>query len=82
MIAANTIMTEIISLLTDGLSEFASGFGTGLQSFVENIFLTTSGDTTTLSTFGTIAIIFAGVGLAISVCSLIFHWVTSLGARN
>lgn len=82
MVAANTIMTEIISLLTDGLSSFASGFGSGLQDFVSNIFLQTVDSVTSLSTFGQVTIIFAGVSLAIGVCSLIFHWITSLGKRN
>lgn len=79
---SSNIMTEIISALTGSLTSFATNFGAGLQSFVTSLFLTGTGDSQTLSVFGELAIIFAGIGLAIGVCSLIFHWITSLGARN
>lgn len=78
-----SILTEIIQLLTGGLTEMAKGIGAGLQSLVTSIFLETSGTgetaATSLSTFGALIIIFAGVALAIGLSRWVTSWVTSLG---
>lgn len=72
-----SILQEIISLLVGGLTQVATGIGSGLQSLVENIFL--NSDKTGLSTYGGVIVIFAGVSLAIGLCTRIVSWVTSLG---
>lgn len=58
------LVGTITSTLTQGISGMATGIGSGLQSLVSNIFLQTSGDSTTLSTFGYVICIFGGVALA------------------
>lgn len=72
-----SVLNEIISLLVGGLTKVAEGIGSGLSSLVENIFL--NSEKTGLSTYGGVIIIFAGVSLAIGLCTKIVTWVTSLG---
>lgn len=74
-----TILTEIIQLLTGGLTEMATGIGGGLQALVTSIFLDGTGESQSLSVFGGITVIFAGVALAIGLSRWVTNWVTSLG---
>lgn len=74
-----TILTEIIQLLTGGLTQMATGIGGGLQALVTSIFLDGTGETQSLSVFGGIIVIFAGVALAIGLSRWVTSWVTSLG---
>ena len=74
-----SILTEIISLLTSGITEMATGIDSGLGALATSIFLDTSGDTQTLSVFGGLIIIFAGVALAIGLSRWVVNWLTSLG---
>lgn len=75
----SAILSEILTLLTSGISQFATGFGTGLKDMVTGIFLDGSGDTQKLSVFGGLCIVFAGVGLAIGLSRWVLNWVSSLG---
>lgn len=77
-----SILSEIIQILVGGITQLATGIGTGLKSLVEAIFLDTSGNTTSLSTFGGIVVVFAGIALAIGLCRWVMNFVTSLGAKN
>ena len=81
-----SIMTEIITLLVSGIKAMAQGIGEGLASIANSIFLQTTGTgetaVTTLSTFGTMIIIFSGVSLAIGLVRWGLGFFTSLGARN
>lgn len=75
-----SILQEIISLLTGGITGIASGIGSGLTALVKNIFLVAGeGGALSLSVFGGIVIVFAGVGLAVGLCRWVVNWVTSLG---
>lgn len=75
----SAILLEIIALLTSGLVEFGTSIGSALSSMVSSIFLTGTGDAQTLSTFGGIVIIFAGISLCIGLSRFIVNWLTSLG---
>ena len=76
----NAVLTEIINLLTAGISGMATGIGSGLQSLVSNIFLTTGeGGAQSLSTFGGVIVIFGAVALAIGLSRFIVNWLTSWG---
>lgn len=79
----SSVLNELITLLTDGISGMASGLGSGLQALVSNIFLETTGTgsdaTTTLSTFGGVIVIFGAVALAIGLSKFIVNWLTSWG---
>ncbi len=76
----SAVLTEIIELLTGGLTAMATGIGGGLSALVTSIFLDTSTEgTTKLSVFGGVIVIFAGISLAIGLSRWVTNWVTSLG---
>ena len=57
----SNVLTEIIGLLTEGITGIAEGIGGGLQNLVTEIFLTTGADgAQSLSVFGGVVVIFAG----------------------
>ena len=76
------IMGEIVSLLTDGIVAVGQAIGGGLSSIASAVFLTTEGSTTSLSTFGSLIVIFAGISLALGLARWVLNFCTSLGARN
>lgn len=73
------ILTSIIEILVGGITGIASGVGAGLSTLATSIFLGAEG---ALSVFGTLVVVFAGIGLAIGLCRWVLNFVTSLGARN
>ena len=73
----SAVLTEIVSLLTSGITQMAEGIGAGLTSLVQAIFLDTEG--TGLSVFGGVIIVFAGIALAMGLCRWVTNWITSLG---
>lgn len=77
------ILSEIIELLTGGITGVAEGIGTGFSTLAQNIFLNVATDgTSTLSVFGALVVIFAGVSLALGLIRWVLNFITSLGARN
>lgn len=76
------ILKEIIEILVGGISGVATGIGGGLSTLATSIFLTGSGESQTLSTFGVLIVCFAGISLAIGLCRWVVNFVTSLGSRN
>lgn len=78
----SAVLQEIISILVGGITSLATGIGTGLKSLVEAIFIDTTGGNMSLSTFGGVVIVFAGIALAIGLCRWVMMFVTSLGAKN
>lgn len=79
------ILTEFVSILVGGISSLAQGIGSGLNAMAKAAFITGEGTTSDpykLSIFGGVIAIFAGVGLAVSLTTLVTKWVMSLGARN
>lgn len=78
----SAILAEIVTLLTGGITGMGTGIGTGLNNAVTNLFITGSGDSATLSTFGAVIAIFGGIGLAVGLTTLVTKWIMSLGARH
>lgn len=76
-----SILTEFISLLVGGITNLAQGIGSGVNGFIEDLFLKVGegGAVTGLSTFGGVIAIFGGIGLAVSLTTLIFNWIRSIG---
>lgn len=77
-----TILSEIIQILVGGINGIAQGVGSGLSTLATSIFLTGTGESQTLSTFGTLVVVFAGIGLAIGLCRLVVRWISTLGGRK
>lgn len=81
----SSVVTEIISIMTSGLTGIGTAVGGGLTSMVQSIFLTGTGTTAdpyALSTFGAVICVFAGISLAFGLCRWVLNFVTSLGNRN
>jgi len=76
------IVTEIISILTAGITGMASGIGQGLSTLVDEVFFTTTGDTKSMSVFGIMIVVFAGISLAIGLSRLVVRWLSSLGGSR
>ena len=76
------ILSEIIQLMVGGITGIAQGVGTGMSTLAQSVFLQTVDGTTSLSTFGALVVIFAGISLAIGLCRWVVNFVTSLGQRN
>lgn len=75
------ILQEFVDLLVGGISNLASGIGSGVNGFVQDLFLTVgeNGTVTGLSTFGGVVAIFGGISLAVGLTTLIFNWIRSIG---
>lgn len=75
--------SQIIELLFSGVSQTAQEIGSALNELVTGLFVSvtsgTNGDTYTLTTFGTVALVFMGISLAIGLSRFVLNWVTSLG---
>lgn len=80
------IMQAIIEILVGGISGVATGIGQGLSTLAQSVFLQTTGEgaqaTTSLSTFGVLVVVFAGISLAIGLSRWVVNFISSLGARN
>lgn len=80
------IMQSIIEILVGGITQVAQGIGSGLSTLAQSVFLQTTGSgesaTTSLSTFGVLIVVFAGISLAIGLSRWVVNFVASLGARN
>lgn len=78
-----TLLQEIISILVAGITGLATGIGGGLTALVKSIFLEVSAEgAVTLSTFGGLIVVFAGISLAVGLSRWVVNWVTSLGASH
>ena len=60
-----TILQEIIKILIAGITGVAQGIGSGLTTLAQSIFL--GAEAGTLSVFGGLVIVFAGISLAIKI---------------
>ena len=73
------ILQAILEILVGGITTVSTAIGGGLSNLAQSIFLTGTGDTQTLSTFGIMIICFAGISLAIGLCRWVVNWVSSFG---
>ena len=78
----SAIIAEIISILTSGITGIAGAIGGGLNDLVQNLFFTTTGDTSAMSMFGIMVCVFAGISLAIGLSRLVVQWLGSLGGSG
>ena len=73
------ILKQIIEILVAGITGIASGIGSGLTTLAQSIFL--GSEPGTLTVFGGLVVVFAGISLAIGLCRWVVNWITSLGSR-
>ena len=73
------IVTQIIQILVSGLTEMATGIGSGLNNLAQSIFLVQSGEAWALSQFGQLIIAFGAVALAVGLSRFVVNWLTSFG---
>lgn len=76
------IMTEIVNLIVSGLTGIGEGIGSALSSMATAIFLEGTGETQSLSVFGGLVVIFAGISLAFGLTRWTLNMITSFGNRN
>ena len=80
------IMQEIITIMTSGITTFAQSIGSGISTLVKSVFLETTGTgadaVTSISTFGVLVCVFAGIALVIGLSRLIVAWLGSLGGSR
>ena len=80
------VLQEFISILVGGTTAIGQAIGGALSTMAQAMFLeatTVEGVTTySLSVFGGILAIFAGISLACGLAYLVYNWVSSLGARH
>lgn len=73
------IMSEIVSILTSGITDFGSGLAAGINSYVQALFIGSSGG---LSTTGVIVVVFGAIALVTGITALVWNWISTLGARK
>lgn len=75
------VLTEIIEILTGGISGMATGIGTGLSELATSVFLKVgdAGAIEGLSTFGMLVAVFGGIALAVGLSRFVVRWVSTLG---
>ena len=76
------LLNNIIEILVGGISGIATGIGSGLQELVKSIFVSglgTSESPYTLTVFGGLIVVFAGIALAVGLSRWVMNFVTSLG---
>lgn len=77
-----SVLGEIVQILVGGITQMASGIGSGLNTMVTSLFIDNTGTNPVLSTFGGVVAIFGGIALAVGLTTLVTKWVMSLGGRN
>lgn len=77
-----SLLTEFIQILVGGISQVATGVGTGLSTLVSSVFVTGTGSDQALSAFAGVIALFAGISLALALCRYVVMIITSLGAKH
>lgn len=75
------VLTDFIDLLVGGITNLGAGIGTGMNQFVQDLFLKVdqTGAVEGLSIFGGVTAVFGGIGLAVGITTAIFLWIRSIG---
>jgi len=79
------VLQELVQILVGGITDLASGIGTGINSMVTDLFLSGSGtqaDPYKLSAAGGVIAVFGGIALAIGLTTLVTKFIMTLGSRK
>lgn len=80
--AGTAIVTEIVQILTSGLTQLGTGIGGGISNFVQALAFSGTGSEQTMSVYFVMVIVFAAIALAVGLTTRIFNWLSSLGGSN
>lgn len=78
----SAFLTEAISLLTGGIVGVAGALGSGISTLVQDLAVTGTGESATMSAFMSIVFVFGGISLAIGLGRWVVNLLSSLGNRN
>lgn len=73
------IVSQIVGIITSGITSFAQGLGSGIQAFAKALAFEGEGENQKLSVYFILVLVFAGVALTIGLTTRIFTWLSSLG---
>lgn len=73
------IMSEIVAILTSGITDFGSGLAAGINGYVQALFIGSSGG---LSVTGVVVVVFGSIALVTGITALVWNWISTLGARK
>lgn len=76
------IVQAIVQIIISAIVPIGEGIGSGLSKLATSLFMTTVGETTTLSVFAVLVIVFAAISLGFALTRWVLNFVTSLGNRN
>lgn len=76
------ILSEIVTLLVSGISSFGTGLAGGIGSFIQSLFIDSTGDTMKLAITGGVITVFAAIALTTGITEKIWYWLSSLGGRK
>ena len=77
-----SILNAILEILFGGITKTAEAIGGGLSALATQIFVSGAGTTEspyTLTVFGTLIVVFAGIALALGLSRLVVNWLTGFG---
>ncbi len=75
-------VTDSISILVSGLTEFGKGLGQCISDIVTAMMYTGEGVNKVLSPFFVVVLVFASIALCVSLTSFIFNWLRNLGGKQ
>lgn len=76
------IVQSIVQIIVSAIVPIGEAIGSGLSKLAQSLFLQTVGETTSLSVFGTLVVVFAAISLGFSLVRWVLNFITSFGNRN
>lgn len=73
------VLGDFVEILVAGITDLGTGIASGVANMAEKLFITTTGGAMSLSVFGGLIAIFAGIALSVAITTRVYIWVTSLG---
>lgn len=75
------VLNDFIAILVGGIVDLAEGIASGVTAMATKLFLVEDATThaLSLSAFGGLIAIFAGLALATAITTRVYTWITSLG---
>lgn len=75
-------LTQAIALIVGGIKGIGDGIAGGISSIVKALLFETVGETTSMSSFASLAFILIAISLGFTLCRWVLNFFTSMGNRN